>query len=238
MFHEGQAPLHFTLPKAGFEGHLAQLQEMAKHHGLLCTASVQHPATDTFALNEQGEPFSTEDGVPLFRPGGHGALLHNRRTSRQPIQGPRSPSKTSTTCVRTTRCPRCCHGDVPSWAWPMRCWRRGMPLCRPWMPAGWSQPWIENLARSHRRTDASGCGRIARRLGSSTDGGGHGSERGRARRRALLARGRRRRVARPDRGVFRDECSRFSGARDHGIGHPLQSGGPCLRPDRSRQGAV
>ena len=77
MFHEGHAPLHFTLPKAGFEGHLAQLQEMAKHHGLLCTASVQHPATDTFALNEQGEPFSTEDGVPLFRPGGHGALLHN-----------------------------------------------------------------------------------------------------------------------------------------------------------------
>lgn len=77
MFEAGPAPLHFTLPKAGFEGHLAQLKEVAEHHGISCTASVQNPATDTVALDEQGGPFRTEDGVPLFRPGGHGALLHN-----------------------------------------------------------------------------------------------------------------------------------------------------------------
>lgn len=39
--------------------------------------SVQHPATDTIALDPEGEPFRDDDGGLLFRPGGHGALLRN-----------------------------------------------------------------------------------------------------------------------------------------------------------------
>lgn len=39
--------------------------------------SVQSPATDTLALAEDDMPVRTDDGQLLFRPGGHGALIHN-----------------------------------------------------------------------------------------------------------------------------------------------------------------
>ncbi len=39
--------------------------------------SIQKPATDTIAVNENNEPFRNEDGSLLFRPGGHGALIEN-----------------------------------------------------------------------------------------------------------------------------------------------------------------
>lgn len=39
--------------------------------------SVQDPTTDTIAMSPGGAPFRTADGNPLFRPGGHGALIHN-----------------------------------------------------------------------------------------------------------------------------------------------------------------
>ncbi len=39
--------------------------------------SPQKPRTDTIALTETGEPFRTNEGNLLFRPGGHGALLEN-----------------------------------------------------------------------------------------------------------------------------------------------------------------
>lgn len=39
--------------------------------------SVQHPSTDTVAVDMSNEPFRDDDGSILFRPGGHGALLHN-----------------------------------------------------------------------------------------------------------------------------------------------------------------
>lgn len=39
--------------------------------------STQDPATDTIAVDTAGEPFHTDEGELLFRPGGHGALLHN-----------------------------------------------------------------------------------------------------------------------------------------------------------------
>lgn len=41
------------------------------------TFSEQHPSTDTLASGDDGQPFRTADGALLFRPGGHGALLHN-----------------------------------------------------------------------------------------------------------------------------------------------------------------
>ena len=39
--------------------------------------SEQKPSTDTLAATMDNEPFRTEDGQLLFRPGGHGALIQN-----------------------------------------------------------------------------------------------------------------------------------------------------------------
>ena len=39
--------------------------------------SVQHPSTDTIAVDLQNRPFRLANGSLLFRPGGHGALLRN-----------------------------------------------------------------------------------------------------------------------------------------------------------------
>jgi hypothetical protein len=39
--------------------------------------SSQSPSTDTIALDEDGGPFRRDDGSILFRPGGHGSLVHN-----------------------------------------------------------------------------------------------------------------------------------------------------------------
>jgi hypothetical protein len=39
--------------------------------------SVQKPSTDTISLDEENEFVRGEDGKILFRPGGHGALIHN-----------------------------------------------------------------------------------------------------------------------------------------------------------------
>lgn len=54
--------------KPGFEDKLE-----ADYH---VSFSVQKPSTDTIAADENNEPFR-EDGVLLFRPGGHGALIEN-----------------------------------------------------------------------------------------------------------------------------------------------------------------
>lgn len=37
----------------------------------------QYKWTDTIAVTPEGEPFLTDDGTVLHRPGGHGALIHN-----------------------------------------------------------------------------------------------------------------------------------------------------------------
>ncbi|OPY13899.1 MAG: hypothetical protein A4E66_00585 [Syntrophus sp. PtaB.Bin001] len=39
--------------------------------------SVQHAYTNTIAVDMAGEPFRDQDGLLVFRPGGHGALLEN-----------------------------------------------------------------------------------------------------------------------------------------------------------------
>lgn len=41
------------------------------------TYSVQKPNTDTIAVDMENNPFREEDGILLFRPGGHGALIEN-----------------------------------------------------------------------------------------------------------------------------------------------------------------
>ena len=41
------------------------------------TFTYQDKATDTVAATPEGKPFLKEDGTPLFRPAGHGALIYN-----------------------------------------------------------------------------------------------------------------------------------------------------------------
>jgi len=71
------ARIHFTLPLDAFDAQLRKIQRSAKALGLSVDASVQDPSTDTIAIGMDNRPFLKEDGSPLFRPGGHGALLHN-----------------------------------------------------------------------------------------------------------------------------------------------------------------
>ena len=71
------APPHFTLPAADMADHFEALRTLADRMGIPVEASIQEPATDTVALDEAGVPFVKADGTLLFRPGGHGALLHN-----------------------------------------------------------------------------------------------------------------------------------------------------------------
>ena len=45
----------------------------------------QDKATDTIAADPSGKPFRTSDGKLLFRPAGHGALIHNLNTVEQEL---------------------------------------------------------------------------------------------------------------------------------------------------------
>jgi len=71
------ATLHFTLPAESMADQLLAIRSMAQRLSVPVEASIQHPSTDTVALDEQGAPFLKADGTLLFRPGGHGSLLHN-----------------------------------------------------------------------------------------------------------------------------------------------------------------
>ncbi len=76
------ARLHFTISP---EHEDLFLEEVARVKTLLAasgakveiTHSFQDPATQTLALDEQGNPFRDEAGTLLLRPGGHGSLLRN-----------------------------------------------------------------------------------------------------------------------------------------------------------------
>ena len=75
--------IHFTVSpahQAGFEKILGET--VAKYEERFdcrydISFSVQDPSTDIIAVNEDNTPFLKEDGQPLYRPGGHGALLRN-----------------------------------------------------------------------------------------------------------------------------------------------------------------
>lgn len=49
------------------------------------TYSIQEPSTDTIAVDMNNEPFREKDGSIVFRPAGHGALLHNLNKIQGPI---------------------------------------------------------------------------------------------------------------------------------------------------------
>lgn len=79
----GVCRLHFTVS----DEHLTAFRELA-HRVIPAYAerfsvrydvefSTQLPATDSFAVTPEGEPFLLADGSLLFRPGGHGALIEN-----------------------------------------------------------------------------------------------------------------------------------------------------------------
>lgn len=70
--------------RAGFEQVLAsRTRALAECFGgrWVVAFSEQHPSTDTLAGDPAGGPFRDEHGQLLFRPAGHGALLHNLAAS-------------------------------------------------------------------------------------------------------------------------------------------------------------
>ena len=75
--------LHFTVSpehQSGFEQKIAGIREKyeQRHHKKFnISFSQQKPSTDTIAADHENKPFRNSDGSLLFRPGGHGALLHN-----------------------------------------------------------------------------------------------------------------------------------------------------------------
>ena len=78
----GVVNLHFTVSsnhRKLFEEKLAEVTDkMGQKYGVKFNVSLseQKPSTDTIAGNPDGTPFR-EDGKPVFRPGGHGALIQN-----------------------------------------------------------------------------------------------------------------------------------------------------------------
>lgn len=76
----GKIHLHFTISnehKSVFKKVLNEKAELlASKDKMDISFSVQKPSTDTIAVDRDNNPFM-EEGKPLFRPGGHGALLEN-----------------------------------------------------------------------------------------------------------------------------------------------------------------
>ncbi len=75
--------IHFTISKE-FEAEFAARLGREKYFleedddlSYMVTFSEQKTATDTIAVNKQNQPIRDEEGNLVFRPGGHGALIHN-----------------------------------------------------------------------------------------------------------------------------------------------------------------
>ncbi|MGH1365397.1 MAG: DUF4301 family protein [Calditrichia bacterium] len=77
---DGTTRLHFTVPAVHLETIRSCVNEFAANYddvNFLVTYSIQKPSTDTIAVDSENRPFRNPDGMLLFRPGGHGALLEN-----------------------------------------------------------------------------------------------------------------------------------------------------------------
>lgn len=80
---KGDSQLHFTISKEHLEAFKDEFERIKKkveektNTNFSITYSFQKPETDTIAVTKDNEPFRTEDGSLLFRPGGHGALIEN-----------------------------------------------------------------------------------------------------------------------------------------------------------------
>ncbi|WP_298310954.1 DUF4301 family protein [uncultured Aquimarina sp.] len=79
----GDSKLHFTISKEHLDAFKDEFERIKKKveektdTNFIITYSFQKPETDTIAVDKNNEPFRTEDGSILFRPGGHGALIEN-----------------------------------------------------------------------------------------------------------------------------------------------------------------
>lgn len=79
----GEANVHFTVSHDHLELFKKKVAEKADKYAAAydvkfnISFSEQKPSTDTVAANPDNTPFRNEDGSLLFRPGGHGALIHN-----------------------------------------------------------------------------------------------------------------------------------------------------------------
>ncbi|WP_378179428.1 DUF4301 family protein [Aquimarina sp. SS2-1] len=75
--------LHFTISKEHLDAFKDEFERIKKKveaetdTNFIITYSFQKSETDTIAVDKNNEPFRTEDGSILFRPGGHGALIEN-----------------------------------------------------------------------------------------------------------------------------------------------------------------
>ncbi len=75
--------IHFTLSPEHIQYYenlkKSKLQEYVSRFNVQyeLSYSIQSPSTDTIAVDLNNEPFRTENGSLLFRPAGHGALIHN-----------------------------------------------------------------------------------------------------------------------------------------------------------------
>lgn len=80
---DGKVYLHFTVSPEHLDGFQKLLDKVrnkyedrfgCEYH---VSFSIQDPSTNIVAVNEDNTPFIKQDGTPLYRPGGHGALLKN-----------------------------------------------------------------------------------------------------------------------------------------------------------------
>ena len=78
-----EAHLHFTVSEEyvpRFKDRLAKVSRVFEkmfNVKYKVTFSIQKPSTDTVSIDEKGELVRDDKGKILFRPGGHGALIHN-----------------------------------------------------------------------------------------------------------------------------------------------------------------
>lgn len=79
----GEANVHFTISEEHMDGFLDAIKdvkpEIEQQSGIRIniTFSNQHKQTDTIAVDLNNNPFRSNDGKLVFRPGGHGALIEN-----------------------------------------------------------------------------------------------------------------------------------------------------------------
>jgi hypothetical protein len=77
---DGTTKCHFTVAaeqRDEFAGHFRQFKSRWRGNSHEVGFSVQHPSTDTIAMADPVGLARGEDGKPVLRPGGHGALIEN-----------------------------------------------------------------------------------------------------------------------------------------------------------------
>ena len=230
----GVVRIHFTVSPehvAGFEEPLAaKVPLYEKRFGVRyeISFSVQKPSTDTLAVNPDNTPFRQDDGTPLFRPAGHGALIENLNEIDADLIFIKNIDNVTTDARRgdTVRYKKVLAGvllDLQGRAFEyLKALEVGGAELEPIAEFIEKQLCVK-LPRRVR------FGAAARRVGPSDPRLRHGPQRGRAGRRPVLGREPRRYGVASDRRVEPDRARRPAA---DAVGHALQSGGPRLRRAR------